>query len=599
MRTHCPHFDNFTFVTLTTTAEADRAVKELHNKRVLNHRVIVSLQRSNEGSASQDTGHKARSRITSMAPSSASWSKDPAMASGTGNSEAQVPIINQLPQRRPVFAQPTPLPFEPRAAPLLYSPHPNLPVMHNQQYPALAIHPPPPINHRDFNATVPTMPAPINHRLAYPFPPALVPGVVLPTPQQPPPSSSKQSPRRNRGRRKQFPPQYDGPSDYIPLTSSPAAATNLGDPQLSVYAERDYDSAVQMTTSSTTASTPSMASSSNPHPYINQTWPTLVSSDPVPESRAWSSFHEGQLDDAYQTLRAHCHDDKSLILAGFNIKKPTMPLAADLKAKVKCRSCRNPRQRLDRLIAEEGMKSCPIARDGMHSFGGIAHLKRRYEGFEHPPAVSPSSLTTKRQAIALDCEMAGGRMGDGLVDQLIQLTAIDYFSGEVLISALVKPTLDIRQWRADIHGVSHGMIMQADRDGTALRDVSHAREILFSFMDRSTILVGHALHHDLNVLKIAHDSCVDSEILAKAAINRPGQSTGTGLKKLCDSLLGLGVQTMANHSCLEDSFAAREAVIYMTSHPNELAIWAEAKQKVIDEEVAKRKAAREAKEEAK
>jgi DNA polymerase III epsilon subunit-like protein len=143
------------------------------------------------------------------------------------------------------------------------------------------------------------------------------------------------------------------------------------------------------------------------------------------------------------------------------------------------------------------------------------------------------------------------------------------------------------------------MIMQADRDGTALRDVSHARELLFSFMDKSTILVGHALQHDLNVLKIAHDSCVDSEILVKAAINRPGQSTGTGLKKLCDSLLGLGVQTMANHSCLEDSFAAREAVIYMTSHPKELAIWAEAKQKVIDEEVAKRRAAREAKEEAK
>jgi DNA polymerase III epsilon subunit-like protein len=118
-------------------------------------------------------------------------------------------------------------------------------------------------------------------------------------------------------------------------------------------------------------------------------------------------------------------------------------------------------------------------------------------------------------------------------------------------------------------------------------------------MDKATILVGHALHHDLNVLKIAHDRCVDSEILAKAAINRPGQSSGTGLKKVCDSLMGLGVQRMANHSCLEDSFAAREAVIYMTSHPEELAVWAKAKQKVIDEEAAKRLAAKEAKEEVK
>jgi RNA recognition motif-containing protein len=53
MRTHCPHFDNFTFITLTTAAEADRAVKELHNKRFLNQRVIVSLQRSNGISANQ------------------------------------------------------------------------------------------------------------------------------------------------------------------------------------------------------------------------------------------------------------------------------------------------------------------------------------------------------------------------------------------------------------------------------------------------------------------------------------------------------------------------------------------------------------------
>jgi DNA polymerase III epsilon subunit-like protein len=598
MRTHCPHFDNFTFVTLTTTAEADRAVKELHNKRLFNHRVIASLQRFNESSASQVTGQKARSRITSMAPSSASWSKTPAMASAIGNSGAQSPAINQLPQRRPVFVQHTPPPFDPRAAPIFYSPHPNLPIMHTQQYPTLPIHPPPPINLRHFNPPTLTNPALVNHGLAHTFPPALIPGVVLPATQQPPPSSSKQSPRRNRGRRKQFPPQYDGPSDYIPLAFLPTAATNFAAPRLSLYAEGNHDSAVQMSTSST-ATTPSTHSSSD-RPYCgDQTWPPLVSSDLIPESRAWTSFHDGQLDHAHQTLRAHCHDDESLVSAGFNIKKPTMPPVADLKAKIKCGFCRNSRQRLDRLIAEEGMKGCSVARDGRHSFGGISHLKHRYEDLEHSPAVDSLSLTTKRGAIALDCEMAGGRMGDGLVDQLIQLTAIDYFSGEVLISALVKPTLDIRQWRTNIHGVSHGMIIQADRDGTALRDVSHARELLFSFMDKSTILVGHALHHDLNVLKIAHDSCVDSEILAKAAIKRPGQNTGTSLKKLCDSLIGLGVQTMANHSCLEDSFAAREAVIYMTSHPEELATWAEAKQEFIDGEAAKGLVARKAKEEAK
>jgi DNA polymerase III epsilon subunit-like protein len=609
MRTHCPHFDNFTFITLTTAAEADRAVKELHNKRFLNQRVIVSLQRSNGGSANQATGQKSRSRITSMGPSSASSDKNPAMGFGRENSGTHFPVINQLPPRIPVHAQPLPQPhipvhsqpmppsFDPRGPALLYNPYLHPPVTYNQHHQTLPTHPPPPANYRHFNPTAPVNLAPFNHKLGHPFPPASIPGAAYPAAHQPPPGSSGQPSRRGRGRRKQYPPQYDGPSDCPP--SAPlSTGVKRGVSKPSAEANNTYDSAVQMSTYST-ASTPSTASSSV-SPYCgNQTWPPLVSSDAVPESRAWTSFHEDQLDDAYQTLMDHCHDAKSLVSAGFNIKKPTMPPAADLKAKVKCRSCRCSRQRLDRLIAEEGQKGCPVAKDGMHSFGGISHLKSRFQDFEHPPADGSSSLTIKRRAIALDCEMAGGGMGDGLVDQLIQLTAIDYFTGEVLISALVKPTLDIRQWRTNIHGVNHGMILQADRDGTALRDVFHAREVLFSYMDETAILVGHALHHDLNVLKIAHDRCVDSEIMAKAAINRPGQGTGTGLKKLCGSLMGLGVQRMANHSCLEDSFAAREAVIFMTSRPEELAVWAEAKQKVIDEEAAKRRAAKEAKEEAK
>jgi DNA polymerase III epsilon subunit-like protein/RNA recognition motif-containing protein len=597
MRTHCPHFDNFTFITLTTAAEADRAVKELHNKRFLNQRVIVSLQRSNGGSANQATGQKSRSRITSMGPSNACSGKNPAMGFGRENSGTQFPVINQLPPRIPVHAQPMPPSSDPRGPVRLPNPYLNHMVTYNQHHQTLPTHPPPPANYRHFNPTAPVNLAPFNHKLGHPFPPASIPGAAYPAAHQPPPGSSGQPSRRGRGRRKQFPPQYDGPSDYPP--SAPLSTSiKRGVSKPSAEANNIYDSAVQMSTPST-ASTLSTAPSSG-SPYCgNQTWPPLVSSDAVPESRAWTSFHDNQLDDAYQTLTGHCHDVECLVSAGFNIKKPIMPPVADLKAKVKCRSCRNSRQRLDRLIAEEGQKGCPVARDGMHSFGGISHLKSRYEDFEHPPAVGSTSLTIKRRAIALDCEMAGGRMGDGLVDQLIQLTAIDYFTGEVLISALVKPTLDIRQWRTNIHGVNHGMILQADRDGTALRDVFHAREVLFSYMDKSTILVGHALHHDLNVLKIAHDRCVDSEVLVKDAINRPGQSSGTGLKKACDSLMGLGVQRMANHSCLEDSFAAREAVIFMTSRPEELAIWAEAKQKAIDEEVAKRLAARQEKEEAK
>ncbi|KAG9965959.1 hypothetical protein KCU61_g1316, partial [Aureobasidium melanogenum] len=592
IRTHCPHFDNFAFITLTTVAEANRAVKELHHKRLFNQKVIVSLQRSKEDSATQSSGHKARSRILNMAPST-SFTKPPATASGKENTGPLLPVTTQLPQTRSAYVQPIPPPFDPRRPTFLYNPNPL--AAYNQYYPALPYHPPPPLIYGHPGPITPVSPAPANHNLRSQSAPSFVPSGVSPVTQQPLQGTTAQRPRRQRGRRKQFPPQYDGPSDAP--TALFSSDTEPETSKLPIDADNQYDSGVQMSTPATTSKS-STTSSTGSQYCDDQTWPPLVSSGPVPEARAWTSFYDDQYDDAYRTLVHHCHDANSLVSAGFNIREPTMPPLADLKAKVKCRSCCTSRQRLDRLIAESGVKGCSVARNGMHTFGGISHLTSLYGDFEHPPAVYPSSLVSKHRAIALDCEMAGGRIGDGLVHQVIQLTAIDYFSGEVLISALVKPTLDIQQWRTNIHGVSHSMMSKAVNNGTALKDVFHARELLFSFMNRNTILVGHALHNDLNVLKIAHDRCVDSEILAKAAIDRASHNNGVGLKKLCDTLLGLSVQRTTFHSCLEDTFAAREAVIYMVSHPEELSLWAEAKQKVIDEEAAQRVAAKQVKEEA-
>jgi hypothetical protein len=78
-------------------AEANRVVKELHNKRLFNQKVIVSLQRSKQDSATQPSSHKARSRIPSMALNNCS-TKPPVMASGKKNTGPLLPVIAQLPQ---------------------------------------------------------------------------------------------------------------------------------------------------------------------------------------------------------------------------------------------------------------------------------------------------------------------------------------------------------------------------------------------------------------------------------------------------------------------------------------------------------------------
>ena len=578
MRTHCPHSDNFTFVNLTTPAEAYRATRELHNKHFLNQRVTVYLQRPKEANTSQPRGREARSRITSMSPSVFG------VGPGKENIELQPPAMQQ-PQGKPIYVHSTLPPFDPRRPAFSFVSAPT--IVHNQHYPPI-----PPIPYTDYRQPHP-MPQfiqpQINHNLANHPPPGFVSGGFLSTTQPPATNTSQRVSRRQRARRQKFPPSYDGASDPRPDSSETVASIDTMITDMSAFTDGSHDSDIP-------SQQPSASSDFDSQHSVDQTWPALVSSDAVPEARAWTSFRDDELEDAYQALEKHCHDVDTLVSAGYNVTHPVMPPKSEIKAKVKCRSCRTSRQRLDRLIAESGKKGCSVARNGKHNFPGITHLTTRYEGFEHPPEHCPA--TSKRRAIALDCEMAGGWNGDGFVDQIIQLTAIDYLTGEVLISSLVKPTLDIQQWRTNIHGVSPRMMFQAIHEGTALTSVTHARDIMFSLMDKNTILVGHALNYDLNVLKIAHNRCVDSEILAKLAINRNRQG-GTALKKVCESLMGLGVQRKATHSCLEDSFAAREAVIYMILHPTVLAEWAKAKQVIIDEEDAKRDAARKVKEEAK
>ncbi|KAI5262650.1 hypothetical protein E4T47_09216 [Aureobasidium subglaciale] len=581
------------FVVLTTVAEAKRAVKELHNKKFLGQRVIVSLQRSKEASEPRPTGHKARSRITSIAPASTMAPLKPTRMDLGKENIVESPPIGHAAHGRPDYAPPQPSPQSTHSREHTSTSGSAPPVAINQCHRAVPlVSSPPPSSasgsYTNFHPMPPSEFRSVNPYLAHQFPHGFFPGGLSPTAQYPSQSPPEQHLRCHRGRRKQFPPSYDGAPDSPPA-SLPSTGIGSQASGPSYAAELDSRGLVPPGLS--------VHSSVDPKFCVDKTWPTLVSSDPVPEARAWTSFRDDEVEAAFQSLKEHCHNADWLIPAGFHVNTPIMPPIAEIKAKVKCIYCHDSRHRLDRLIATIGVRNCPAARNGKHRFPGITHLTSRYQGFDSAPRFSSTDSATKRRAIALDCEMAGGRISDGFVDQLIQLTAIDYLSGEVLISALVRPVLDITQWRTNIHGVSRGMMAKATRDGTALQDMVHAREVLFSHMDQDTILVGHALKHDLNVLKIVHSRCVDSELLAKAAIDRPGQG-GTALKKVCESLLGLGVQTLATHSCLEDSFAAREAVIYMVSHPEALSKWAKAKQEVFDEETARRAAIKQAKEEA-
>ncbi|KAK7928308.1 Exonuclease- RNase T/DNA polymerase III [Apiospora marii] len=186
---------------------------------------------------------------------------------------------------------------------------------------------------------------------------------------------------------------------------------------------------------------------------------------------------------------------------------------------------------------------------------------------------APNSQTA-RLAVVLDCEMAATRECER---ELISICALDFLTGEVLVKSLVKPPLPVVQWKSDIHGITPTAMAVARANGQTLDGPQGARAELWKHVGEDTVLVGHALGHDLNALGIAHQRVVDSSIVTAEAVfgKSKKQSRRWGLAMLCKDLLGLAIRRGRGvHDDLEDALAARELVLLCLRQPVALAVWA-------------------------
>jgi DNA polymerase III epsilon subunit-like protein len=121
-----------------------------------------------------------------------------------------------------------------------------------------------------------------------------------------------------------------------------------------------------------------------------------------------------------------------------------------------------------------------------------------------------------------------------------------------------------------------------------------AREEVWKLIDANTIIIGHALHHDLDILRMIHTRIIDSALLVQAAVNVPNRQWG--LQTLCEQLIHLRIRNNPGkvHSCLEDVLATREVVLWCTQNSEELANWAserriEEKRKIKEREAARQR----------
>ncbi|KAJ5998551.1 hypothetical protein N7451_006361 [Penicillium sp. IBT 35674x] len=187
----------------------------------------------------------------------------------------------------------------------------------------------------------------------------------------------------------------------------------------------------------------------------------------------------------------------------------------------------------------------------------------------------PSRAHPKRKAIVMDCEMvslSGGRL------ELAFLTALDFLTGDILIDHYVRPREEVINWNTRFSGVTRQAMAEAMRTGKGL-EWEEARDRLRSFADSDTVLIGHALYNDLNVLRFIHLRIVDSSILTCDAVfpDHPvGKSAPRiwGLKTLTRELLGYTIQgSKLGHCALEDTRATRELVMLCLEDPKKVQHW--------------------------
>jgi DNA polymerase III epsilon subunit-like protein len=168
------------------------------------------------------------------------------------------------------------------------------------------------------------------------------------------------------------------------------------------------------------------------------------------------------------------------------------------------------------------------------------------------------------------------------ISELARLSVIDYLTGEVLIDTLVRPVHTVIDWRTEWSGITSHAMNAAVAAGAVLEGWGKAREKLFEFIDEETVIVGHALHHDLASLGIWHRLTVDSAVLTRNAVGKDVKRDW-GLKTLCKEFLGIDIQNHGKkgHDSLEDAFAAREVVLWCVDNGTKLKEWGERKRKEL------------------
>jgi RNA exonuclease 4 len=189
--------------------------------------------------------------------------------------------------------------------------------------------------------------------------------------------------------------------------------------------------------------------------------------------------------------------------------------------------------------------------------------RKRKAGPDSTDASQPTSAPVQlSKMLALDCEMVGvGKRGDRSI--LARVSVVNS-EGAVVYDSFVAPTEKVTDYRTKWSGVRHSNLKNAPSFEQVKLKV---KELL-----RGRVLVGHAVHNDLDVLGIKHP---ESDLrdtsryppLMKTLTN--GRIKPRALRHLAQEHLTLAIQA-AEHCSIED---ARASLGLYQKHKKEWEKW--------------------------
>ncbi|XP_050523460.1 RNA exonuclease 4-like [Daktulosphaira vitifoliae] len=154
------------------------------------------------------------------------------------------------------------------------------------------------------------------------------------------------------------------------------------------------------------------------------------------------------------------------------------------------------------------------------------------------------------EVVAIDCEMVGIHP-DGQGNMLARVSIVNS-KGDTIYDKFVKPTEKVTDFRTAVSGVRPEDIENGELFIKVKKDVS---QIL-----KGKLLVGHALEHDLRVLKISHPKHMIRDTSTYWQFKQLTEGRTPGLKRLTLHFLGASIQE-GEHSSVQDAKAALQ--LYM------------------------------------